>query len=429
MATTTRLALLQLLSEALHDYWSAVTTSAGSGTTILDTKLKRISGGDPDFCIDQWVRNVATGEIATISAYVDATGTITHGSITAVANGATYELHRIDPQLKLDALKRASVLCFPYGIQRGLYLPLTDESLVVDNLLTNPSLDTFSTTFTGWTNIGTPTLDDETTRKVHGTGSASITASGATEGIKQNIFTKINIKEMVGKTLYVRGWVFCNTASSARLRVTFDGSTYANAPYNAGDAEWEGPDVQKIDVAIPADATEATISCEVADGVTAYFDLVTACIDPIHRYAVPSSMIRGPFEVLQQDDESDPSGTYSRIPNYWAPTQGRVLRLMGMGTLEQPTTDAGTVSIGEPHTEYFIAQAVRYVYRSLLGNPASQNVDYLRDELKRWEQEIAVMEQFGRSTMQPSLPAEIPVGTWQTYEDSGTRRLQFTQGR
>src|SRR3990167_1660520 len=142
----TRVLLLQRLSEQFNDWWAGTTTGAGGATTIVDTALAQLDGGDDDFCVGWYVRNVATGQIRRIpptAGYATATGTITHATMTAVGNAAAYELHRINPTLKHNALLRASVLCFPGSSARhGLYLPLRDESLIVDNLLLNPSLDT-----------------------------------------------------------------------------------------------------------------------------------------------------------------------------------------------------------------------------------------------------------------------------------------------
>ena len=322
MATTTRLEMLQLVSEALHDYWSKNSTGAGSTTTIVDTKLLTISGGDEDFCVDQWVRNVATGEIALVSGYANATGTVTHGAITAVGAAAAYELHRIDPQLKLDAIKRASVLCFPQGIQRGLYDSKPDESLRVDNLLLNSGGEVFATTFTSWTHT-VATWTQEATRKIHGTYSFKGVASGGAAQLTQNLFTSVNIHDIAGKTITLKGWVWASAASTARLRVTFDGgSTFYSSDYHAGSSEWESPRTVKVQQAVPTDATSMTVYLEVADGGTAYFDSLCFSIDPVYSYTIPSTMIRGPFQVLQQNDEDDPNGSYSPIPAYGAPTEG-----------------------------------------------------------------------------------------------------------
>jgi len=437
MATQTRAVLKQLLSEAMGDYNSLTTTTIGAaaGASLISTGLLELSNDD-DFCKDWWIEITAlvsggppVGEIRKILSFTVSTWTIV--PVTAfslqVKTGTAFLLHRINPTQKHEALKQASVLCFPQGGKHGLYLPLSDETLAVDNLLLNASLDTFSTTFTSWSNIGTPTLAAETTRKVHGSGSASITASGAVEGIEQNIFTKINIKEVVGKTLCVRGWVWCATADSARIRVTLDGSTYTNSDYNGGDAEWEGPDVQEIDVVITADATEITVSCEVADGITAYFDLVTAYIDPINKYTLPTTMIRGPFQVEQQYDELNPTSNFYPIGAQSSLVPGRVLRLTGMGYLSQPTADTGTVELDVGQADYFVAQAIQWLYRALLQGGSQQEREYIRQLRQEWQQDIALMEQRG-PTMDNMVMSPSPA--WRVGPpDSSGRYLEFTRYR
>src|SRR3990167_1039970 len=113
MATTTRVSLLETMSKALDDWWSAVTTSAGSATTIVDTKLAQLTLDD-DYFIGMYVRNVTTGEIRLVTDYVASTTTITHTAMTtAVTNGGTYELHIINPQTKHNALLEASPYSYP----------------------------------------------------------------------------------------------------------------------------------------------------------------------------------------------------------------------------------------------------------------------------------------------------------------------------
>lgn len=420
---TTRVLMRQRLSEVLDDWQSMTTSSAGNsgGTTVVDTSLAELSADD-DFCEGWYIlltSGTYSGESRLITDYVASTTTITVASAFTgqVATSVTYELHRYDPTKLNTAISRTSASVFP-----KLYLSLLPESLVVDNLLLNPSLDTFSSTFTSWSNIGTPTLAAETTRKVHGTGSASIAATGATEGIEQNLLTTVNIKEVVGKTLHVRAWIFCNVSSSARIRVTFDGSTYTNGPWHSGDVEWEGHQTHKIDVTVPADATEMMVSCEVETGVTAYFDCMAAWIDPVERYTIPTTMLRGPFHVLYQVDEDKPDGDYREIPAGAIVPAGRVLRLTGMGLLSQPTTDSGTIEIGEPQVELFIAHAAWWFYRSLLQLPSSQETASLERRVKDWAEEITRLENVPGMRM-PHRSAELPMGAWKTGEDSNGRYL------
>lgn len=422
--------MLQTVSELMRDWYSSTTTSAGAagGTTTIDTGLAGKSA-DPGYFTPGWVRYTTladsnTGLIRPVSAY-DGVSELTHLAFPAqVGSGKTFEYHRYDPQVKLDAIKAASARAFPGGNGRGLYLPKVDETLIVDNLLLNGGFDAFSTTFTSWTNIGTPTLAQEATRIFGGLYSASITAAGGVEGIKQDIFSRINVRDSVGKTLNVQIPVWCATANVARVRVTLNGSTYTNSAYHPGGGKWVVPTDLAIAVAIPSGATEATVSCEVADGYVAYFGKAATWVDPVYTYTKPSSILRGPFQVHQQANRDQPQGIFLPIKDYGVPTPGHILRLTGMGMISQPTTDAGTVEIGEPHVQLFLAYALHYCYQVFADEGPSAERDYLYKRRDYWKDEIARMEASSRYTMAPLL-AELPGGVWEVKNDT----LYFVQPR
>ena len=428
----TRVLLLERLSQSFNDWWSQASTAVGSTTTTVDSKLAQLSADD-DFCLNWYIRKVATDEVRRITGgYLASTNTITHAAFpAAVGNAATYELHRIDPTLKHNALLRASVLCFPNGARHGLYIPLRDEPLVGDNLVSNFDFETFAGgAFTGWDSVGSPTLTQNTSYFVHGSNAANI-AGAASTGISQNLLTVANgfarIDQAAGRPLHIRGWLRATDASNIRLRVTFDGSTYTNGSYHSGDDDWEGPTVHTIDVSIPTNATQMTVSIEKSTGVAAQADMVIAWINPVHRYTIPSSILRGPFQVLQQAYMDRPNGPYVPIAAYATPTPGRLLRLTGMGLLSQPTTDAGTVEIDTNQAEYFLAQASQWLYRALVQGGSQQERDYMKQLRQEWQQDIALMERNG--TTMPNMAAERPMGVWRVEEEAGIRNLIFAQGR
>ena len=171
-----------------------------------------------------------------------------------------------------------------------------------------------------------------------------------------------------------------------------------------------------------------TVSCEVTSGNTAYFDLVRAWIDPVDRYTIPTTMLRGPFQVLQQAYLDRPEGPYWPIPANCAPTPGHVLRLTGMGLLGQPVTDATTVEIDTNQAEYFLAQASQWLYRAVLQGGDQQEREYMAQRRQEWQQDIARMEQGGGTTM-PNMAAELPMGVWKVEADSSGRYIQFLAGR
>ena len=398
---TSRATLRALLGNEIYGgrFTSLTTTSAGDagGTTLVDTGAESLpNGGDDDFCVGWFIvitelvsGGPAVGESQRVTAYVASTTTFTTVAFSAqVKTGTNYELHRYDPTDLHNALNRSVQLLYP-----ALYIPQRNETLIVDNLLANASLDTFSTTFTSWDNIGTPTLAAETTRKVHGSGSASIAASGATEGIEQNLFTAVNIRGVVTKTLHVRGWVFATVASAVRIRVTFDGTTYTNGSWHGGDAEWENDAIQYIDVAVPADATEITISCEVTDGNTGYFDLMRAWIDPDFRYTIPAAILKGPYTLSIQRSIDHPEGPFDPITDFHveedssgryiilnhAQPPGYVMRVTGVGVLSTMSSDTAETEVDAPRTMLVVARAAQYLYEMLAADaPAFGGEVYLQ---------------------------------------------------
>ena len=106
MTTTTRAVLRRRLSEEIGDYQSLTTTSAGNsaGTSVVDTGLKNLPGGDRDAAFDGWhilvTSGANTGESRRIENYISNTTTLVVQeafSGGAVDTTVTYELHRYDP--------------------------------------------------------------------------------------------------------------------------------------------------------------------------------------------------------------------------------------------------------------------------------------------------------------------------------------------
>lgn len=112
MATTTRAVLRQRLSEALGDYFAGSATANGSTTVIEDTALVQLSSDD-DFCENWYVivteaGHGALGEVRRVSDYDAANKRITVSrALSAAINiGHDYELHRLDPTDKHNAINR-----------------------------------------------------------------------------------------------------------------------------------------------------------------------------------------------------------------------------------------------------------------------------------------------------------------------------------
>lgn len=405
------------------------TIGAAGGTTIISTDVVPYDG---NALVGKWIL-LTSGAIANEKQRVTTVSNDTVGTITPVrafsaqvANGVTFEILDYDPLLYHNAIAEAI-----RTVSKHLSLKLRDETLIVDNLLLNPDFETFAAgAFTSWASVGTPTLAAETARIIHGSQAAKITATGATEGLRQDMWglASISFDQLVGKTLHVRGWVWASVASAVRLRVTFDGSTYTNGPWHGGEDEWEGPGLQLIDVAVPADATEMTVQCVVTDGNTGYFDLVNAWIDRITRYTLPTSFYPyGPAKVEQQRWEDKPNGDYSELWGSNYPISGRLLRLLGDGRLTVPTTEAGTVELDEAQAELVVAQAAVYLHRSLKEHDKGSRALHAEEET-RWRQEAnRLLPHASMPSMSSSRARE---SNWRTMLDSnGSRYLLLSNGR
>jgi hypothetical protein len=375
MATVTLSTIRERLGRAVGFYFNSTTTGGGSSTTLVDTSIVKHDSG---ILPNKWVlitSGSADGQVRRIASISGSTVTVTSAFSATIATSVTYELFVFDPGIMVDAIGQALRTVFP-----SLYLPIVDETLIVDQLLANGDFETFaSSTFTGWTHTA-GTWTQETNRVVHGSNSATSSASGAASQITQNLLNSTDIDQVTNKTLTIRGWVRATVASAARLRVTFDGSTFTNGSYHSGNDEWEGPSLQYIDVTVPADATQMTVYCEVADGNTANFDLVAAWIDNINLYTMPTSLPDGPNLLTQQADANKPNGLYLPLSGNNEFIPGRLLRLTGMGYLSVPTTEAGTTELSDQRAELVIAEAAWHMYRTLRGADAGQEANAAKHE-------------------------------------------------
>ena len=183
MATTSRATLRQRLSEAIGDYHSVTSTSAGNtaATTIISTELLDIVGGGDDDAFEGWYVLVTSGnndgERRRIRSYIatDSTVTVERAFSNATESDVTFELHRYDPDYKNNAISRAIE-----ELTRRVPQKIRDETIFVDSLLSDGDFETYSgSTFTNWSESGSPTATQETSIVKHGDSSAKVVASGA----------------------------------------------------------------------------------------------------------------------------------------------------------------------------------------------------------------------------------------------------------
>lgn len=420
MATTSRVNLRKELSISIADYRLLTATADGNEqkTSHVASGLANLPGGrDPDAFIE-WYDFATSGanaaESKRVASYIPDTYTLlyqeAHGAQTA--RDDTFELHRYDPTLKNAAINIALAELFPW-----LYNGTPDETLMVDNLLSNSDFETFSSGFTGWTEVGSPTVTAETSRVYHGVQAAKIVAGAAAGQLTQA--PTVNILEVTGKGAVFKMRAYATAGSVARIRLDWDGSNFSNSSYHSGKNQWE---LLEVAPSVPSTATQVKVICEVAAGGTAFFDAGWLAIDPLYRYTIPASMVRGPFQVLQQATEDDINGPYYGLRN--GPTQGRVLRLTGMKVLSLPTTDTGTTEIGEPHLRLLVAYAKKVLWEMLVATSASLRRAGLLENVKLAQQEVERISRQPGIRMRP-MAASRGAGSWHVESSGGTRYLVF----
>lgn len=428
MATTARNRLRALLGIALGNeprlYYSGTTTSNGAadGTTLIDTGIPRYDTSRP---VNKWVyitsaggTNDASGQSRRISSVSSSTVTLVTGFTVRIDTSVTYEILPYDPLDMHNALQYAGRVI---NADSPLFLA-PDETLVVDNLVSNWDFETFSGgAFGSWSSINSPTLTQNTSYFTHGSNSANIAGTAAVRGIEQNLLTAAGgfgrIDQAVGKALHVRGALRATDASNVRLRVTFDGSTYTSGNYHSGDDDWEGHTIHAIDVAIPASLSEMTVSVEKETAVAVQADVVVAWIDPINRYTVPTSFIHpSPLWVSQQVDATKPNGDYAPLTLERPAVPGRILRLEGFGRLTVPTTDSGTVELDETRSELLIALAASFLLQNDPATVQESQVWLARAEALKRSPTIARSQPF------TFVNRHVP---WKVVDEGGTSYLRL----
>ena len=426
MTTTDRATLRQRLSEEIGDYQSLTTTSAGNsaGTSVVDTGLRNLPGGDRDAAFDSWYILVTsganTGESRRIKDYIANTTTLVvqeSFSGGAVDTTVSYELHRYDPSQKHQAIDRAIEELYPF-----LYLPIRDETIVVDDRLSNSDFETFSDGFTSWTEVGSPTVTADTTYVIHGSQSAKVVGDSGAAGQLTQAPT-ININELSNKSVTFKCWVWCAAADTARIRLDWDGSDIENSDYHKGQNEWQLLDVV---ASVPTSATQVKAIIEVAASGTAYFDACWMTAGPIHKYTIPSAILNGPHYLTEQGDEGDPNGEYYPIKGN--PTAGRRLRFEGMGMLSRPASDTATTEVGTPHTNIVTAYAGMYFFRTQANSNAVEESQRFADMASTFSQDAVRMASQPGMRM-PRLGGQHHRDRWHIEEDSSGRYIIFSRMR
>ena len=422
--------LIQRLSELIGDYRS-LTASGGTSSTLVDTDLANYT--EDDGGIQGWVKIIGAdganpeGDIRRIkngtAGYTASSTTINinFNFSAAVASGDTYELHRFDPVVKRTAINRAIEQLYPI-----LYLPLIDETLIIDNLFSNSQ---FESPVSGgnspsWTKVGTIVLADEATIVRHGSKSLkAVNSSGSVAGIVQA--PTVNINQLTGKTATAKHWVYATAASAVRLRWDWDGTNFFDGEYHTGEDEWQ---LLNAIATIPDSATQLKLRLEVADGATVYFDTGYGAVGPLYRYTIPSTIITGPYRVYEQYQETNPEGPY--YPINGGLSKGNILRLVGKNYLSRPATDSATTEVDGPQVNLIAAKAAEILFSGMVVGDSKNRFhtpDFWSVEVYGMRGKPGLIDRTGIKT--PPMSAEMPNDAWRVERDSSGNYLVFTGAR
>jgi hypothetical protein len=349
--------------------------------------------------------------------------TMTHSAFANTqASGITYEVMVYDPEYVHQAINRAVRTALP-----DAYVALRDETLVVDDLLSNGLFETFSGGFTGWTAVGSPTVTQETSLQFEGAGCAKVVAGGSDGQLTQQA-TISGVEQLQGKTVKFVRWAAALADSVARIRITFDGSTYTSSEYVVGGitTATNALDWQKLSLStlIPSGATQVTVVCEAAANGTGFFDGPGGMwVETTSRYTLPTAIILGPHYIMQQDSLARPDGAYSPLAANNLPRSGYKLRMLGLGRLSSLTTDSSTIELSEETTEILVAEANANLYRRMVRSDPGRAEAHSSDATY-WDAEFTRLS--ARTSLRKPKLGSQKHELFHYEEDSSGRYLVFT---
>lgn len=439
--TITGETLLQRLSEVMGDYITG-TVDSGGGNSVVDTELQDRAESNDAF--RGWLRIKDTtdegapeGEIRRIKAsggFTQSTGTVTvsrNFSANPDAND-TYEIHRVDPVVKFQALNRA---LREVSGRLGLYRTVISEEVVTGNFLLNNGMQDFNITTalpSSWEEIpgGTITLTYDDTgsfigkRIIKTTSSISSSPPG---GIYQDVsFYRIPVANMVGRVVTFKAWILANAVDSVRLQISDDGgSSYTYGSYADDRQEW-----QLLSVEHTVTSSSSTF-LRVAIAGTDHFQvsLAYAYVNGapfLRRYLIPSAVETStrignnlhylPSYAYISTSEDGPKGQFVPLSGRVSLTNGKLIRLIGKANLTPLAIGAEwstSTELNDYQAELVIQLAAYHLSSTMFSRTKAASWDKKRQdagfEAGRLEEDPAVR--------MPKMGAHMPDG-WHVEEST-----------
>ena len=424
MATTTKKRFRELFLDAIGFF--LVTTTSGTGGASGATVVSTSAGYYEDHIrAGMWMylpggyNGSSAAESRRITTVSGATFTPETNFSAQVTSGTAVEFMAFHPEWYHAAMREGIQKSFPV-----LYRHLLDETIKVDDLLSNWDLETYSTANTpdDWTlaNLSAgSTLYKETSRVFQGAASAKLAPTAGDASMRQNVFTGININEMRGKPFYFSAKAWYDGAATVKTRVSFDnGTSFTDSVDHSGLSEWQR---LEVNTTIPSTATTATVYLFCGNNQTAYFDDVHARAGRIRKYTIPTSFVGMPWTVSEQAD-FDPKDSYYKLNK--RAKAGRILRLEGQGRLTVPSGETDTIEVDETQAGYIVAVAAVDLFRRL--RRAAQT-DQFDDDIAYFSREanrLSSAPQLGGVKMAVGA-LHVPGKWWTHAEDSSGQYLML----
>jgi len=424
--STTLAVLRQRVSENIGDYISStVTTALTTSTSVVDTALANIAGGGTtDYFEDWWVLITSENNIGAkrrVSAYNATTNTLTvqGGNFTSdAAAKATYELHRIDPDMKTKAINNAA-----RNLSLVLKRDLTDLALVSGNVLPDFEWWTSSSAHKFYTVTNATLARTGVSSADSGRGQryvAKVTASAANGHMYLSEDQYPPLSDIQGKTVSAYVWAYPEVANDATIvlyTLQNDGTTAQTLTSTTTCIAGKWTLLELEDQTLNDDLVSFQFRLKVATNAKyVYFGSPRLIVDGISRYMLPelfqtadirkvSCQITGNDDMPANDiginaDYHEIFGwnllpqsiigtyyNYLTLP-YRLPVNRHIEISGSIGMEDDLDDDTDTMSIDDPATNVLVAQACWELFRQLRGFAGVSTTDAYDDEIAYWAGEV-----------------------------------------
>lgn len=368
-------------------------SSPASGSFVCTTTGDWEKGDD---FFNDWIEvydysGTGAGKSGNPTDWVNSTHTLTFLPADTLTAGDSVELHR---RYTVAEYNDAINLAIETVASEAL-VNKVDETVVLDNLLSNSMFET-DAALTGWTDsTNAPTTSERSsTFFMEGAYSAKVVSDGTNANwIYQTVS---NYAKYLGKSYLLKCLVHTTTADRVRLAL-YDGTTRTYSEYHSGE------DVEELQVSgtLDEEATEFTVELRVESGsaVTVYFDACWLSCGHIYEYDVPTGFFyihkiemekadRDEFGEIHQDYWGILKEATARIQFLdWTPTAGRKIRISGFAEAPTLSTDTATSGISP---EFIAWQAAAFLHT---GRMRGTDVD-AEDHRRQFERCQAMADRF-----------------------------------